>query len=444
MSRVMIAGTNSGCGKTTVTCALLSALKARGLAPTAFKCGPDFIDPMFHRKALNVPSYNLDPFFTDGSSLRGHMAAHGGAPAVIEAAMGYYDGVASTTGASAHTVAVETNTPVVLVVDARGAAASLGAVLEGFLRYRENSLIAGVIFNNAAAGRYPDLKRIAADAGVKAYGHIPRKKEWELPGRHLGLLTAGEIADLDKILEELGAQAEKTVDMDGLLDLARTAPALAGVPTRENSPQAARKLRLAVARDEAFCFIYEENLELLRRFGCEPVFFSPVTDAAIQPDVCGLVLPGGYPELHTGALSRNRSMLASIKEAIEAGLPTVAECGGFLYLHETLDGSPMCGAINARAYGTMRLGRFGYITLTAKRDNLLCAAGESVRAHEFHYWESDSPGDDFTAKKAGREISYGCIHATNSLYAGFPHLYFPANPAFAANFIQRMSEYEPY
>ncbi len=442
MSRFMIAGTNSGCGKTTVACALLSAFKSRGLAPTAFKCGPDFIDPMFHRAALGVPSYNLDPFFMDGDALRGHVAVRGGALAVIEAAMGYYDGVASTSESSAHTVATETGTPVVLIVDARGAASSLGAVLEGFLRYRKDSRISGVIFNGAYSSRYGDLERIAASVGVRAYGHMPRKKEWELPGRHLGLLTAGEIANLDRILKELGEQAEQTVDIGGLLELANTALPPVGTSKRNTAPVHSSKLRLAVAKDEAFCFIYEENLELLRELGCEPVFFSPISDGSLPPDIRGLLLPGGYPELHTCALSRNEAMRASIRKAIEAGLPTIAESGGFLYLHRTIDGIPMCGAIDAAAQGATRLSRFGYITLTAKRDNLLCAAGGSIRAHEFHYWESDSPGDGYTAQKAGRELSYDCVHTTRNLYAGFPHLYFPAEPAFAVNFVKRMSQYE--
>jgi cobyrinic acid a,c-diamide synthase len=269
---------------------------------------------------------------------------------------------------------------------------------------------------------------------------MPRKPEWSLPSRHLGLLSAGEIANVKSILAGLGRQAEQTLDVYGLLELAKTAPDLARKPSAGRSRVA--RVRLAVARDEAFCFLYEENLELFRRLGCEIVWFSPMRDKALPGGIQGLYLPGGYPELHGAALSENASMRAEIRRAMGDGLPTVAEGGGFLYLHDSLDGRPMCGAIPGAARETKRLQRFGYIELTATRDNLLCKAGESIQSHEFHYWESDNPGDGFTARKAGRDLTYACVHATDSLYGGFPHLYFPGNPGWAANWIERMAEYE--
>ena len=440
MNRLLITGTNSGCGKTTVTCALLSALKARKITPTAFKCGPDYIDPMFHRAVSGIKAYNLDPFFLDGDGLRAHLSYHAGQLSVIEGAMGYYDGIAATDGSSAYTVARETGTPVVLVVSARGAGNSLGAVIEGFARHKTDSRIAGVIFNDASESRRPDLERIARDAGIKAYGYMPRKEEWELPSRHLGLLTAGEIEGLQDIMSALGGQAEQSLDIAGLLALSETAPKMDGIIRRESRRTA--HVRLAVARDEAFCFLYEENLELLRAVGCELIFFSPLKDDTLPANINGLYLCGGYPELHVKALSENMSMRESVRRAVESGLPTIAECGGFLYLHGTLGGAPMCGAIRGAASETNRLQRFGYVTLTAGRDNLLCKAGESIRAHEFHYWDSDSPGDGFTARKAGRDASYPCVHAAKTLYAGFPHLYFLANPVFAENFVERMARYE--
>jgi len=440
MSRIMISGTNSGCGKTTVTCAVLAALKARGITPTAFKCGPDYIDPMFHRSVSGIQAYNLDPFFLNGDGLRSHLAVHAGGMSVIEGAMGYYDGIAATDEASAYTVARETQTPVVLVVSARGAGASLGAVVEGFARHRPENQIAGVIFNDASESRYADLLQIAESTGIRAYGYMPRKEQWELPSRHLGLLTAGEIGGIKEMLLSLGQQAEQSVDIDGLITLAQTAPPLHAIIKAECFQTA--KKHLAVARDEAFCFIYEENLELLRELGCELIFFSPLHNKSLPENINGLYLCGGYPELHVKALSDNKSMLESIRRTVYAGLPTIAECGGFLYLNETLDGAPMCGVICGAAFETKKLQRFGYITLTADRDNLLCKAGGQIHAHEFHYWDSSLPGDDFTAKKAGREISYPCVHATDTLYAGFPHLYFPANPAFAENFTERMARYE--
>jgi len=439
MNRLLIAGTNSGCGKTTVTCAVLSALTARGFTPAAFKCGPDYIDSMFHRSVSGIRAYNLDPFFLDGDGLRSHLVSHAGDLSVIEGAMGYYDGIAATSEASAYTVARETGTPAVLVVSARGAGYSLGAVIEGFMRYRRDRPIKGVIFNDANESRYPGLQQIAVNAGIRAYGYLPRNMEWSLPHRHLGLLTAGEIEGLQDILLSLRRQAEQTLDIDGLIALAKTAPALQAVQKPEHHHT--ERIRLAVARDEAFCFHYEENLELLKDLGCEPVFFSPLRDKVLPDDCKGLYLCGGYPELYAKALSENTSMREDIRRAVEAGLPSISEGGGFLYLHEALNGIPMCGVIPGAVYETKRLRRFGYITLTAEHDNLLCRAGESIRSREFHYWDSTTPGNGFTALKAGRELSYACVHATDTLYAGFPHLYFPANPAFASRFVERMNQY---
>ena len=478
LDRLMVSGTGSGCGKTTVTCALLSAMIARGITPTAFKCGPDYIDPMFHRATSGIRAYNLDPFFLDGEGLRSHIATHAGALAVIEGAMGYYDGIAATDEASAFTVARETQTPVVLVISARGASGSLGAVIDGFARHRKDSRIQGVIFNDAKDGRYPDLARIAEDAGVRAYGYIPRKDEWSLPSRHLGLLTTGEITGVKELLSSLGRQAEQTIDIDGLIAMAGVAPDLQTPSTRmqqttgsrtvsaslqdnrscpdaylkytnsdcgEGADHAAtmrKPVLLAVAKDDAFCFMYDENLEILQALGCELVFFSPMKDRALPENADGLYLCGGYPELHIAPLSDNTSMRLSISRAVAGGLPTIAESGGFLYLHDSLDGAPMCGVIRGRAFETKQPQRFGYITITSERDNMLCRAGGSIRSHEFHYWESSSRGEGFTARKAGRAVSYPCVHATDSLFAGFPHLFFPANPSFAESFIEKMREHE--
>ena len=440
MKRFLIAGTNSGCGKTTVVCAVLSALKARGITPTAFKCGPDYIDPMFHRAVSDIRAYNLDPFFFDAYGLRAHLASHAGEISVVEGAMGYYDGIAASDEASAYTVARETNTPVILIVSAKAAGNSLCAVIEGFLRHRKDSHIAGVIFNDAGASRYYDLQIIAEKAGLRAYGYMPRKDEWSMPSRHLGLLKTDEIAGLSATLSALGTQAEQSLDIDGLIALSKTAPKLPVTCKTERIHT--KQIRLAVARDEAFCFLYEENLELLRELGCELVFFSPLHDNAIPANINGLYLCGGYPELYKQVLSKNTSMRESIRAMLESGLPTIAEGGGFMYLHDHLDGVNMCGVIHGAAFETPRLQRFGYIELTAERDNMLCKAGGSIRSQEFHYWDSDAPGEAFTARKAGRDVLYSCIHATDTLHAGFPHLYFPANPNVAERFVERMARYE--
>ncbi len=441
MRRLLIAGTGSGCGKTTLTCALLAAFAARGIKPTPFKCGPDYIDPMFHRAVSGRPAYTLDPFFLDGEGLRLHLAAHAGEMALIEGAMGFYDGIAAGDAASAYTVARETGTPVVLVVSAKGVGASLGALLEGFRRHRPESGIRGVIFNDAPENRAADLERIASGAGLRMYGTMPRNEVWSLPSRHLGLWTPDELEGLQDTLRLLGEQAARSLDLEGLLTLAERAPELRLLPQAQAAPRG--QVRLAVAKDAAFCFLYEENLELLRALGCELVFFSPLCDRALPAHAQGLYLCGGYPELHAKELSANAPMRERIRQAIERGMPAIAEGGGFLYLHEKMGDLPMCKVIAGRAAETERLQNFGYLTLTARQDNLLCRAGESIRSRAFHTWQSDDPGEGFLAQKAGREIRYSAVHASHSLYAGFPQLYFPANPRFAERFVERMMDYEP-
>lgn len=435
--RILIAGTHSGCGKTTVTLALLSALKARELPLAAFKCGPDYIDPMFHREALKVPSRNLDPFFSTDAVLRAALAEQDGRLSVIEGVMGYYDGVGPAGEFSTYDVARHTQTPVILVVNAKGMYTSAGAVLHGFREFRPQSNVRGVIFNGVSQGLYDGLKQIAMDAGVAPLGFLPYDKGLLIGSRHLGLITAGEIDDLQKKLRALGALAQMYIDIEGVLALAASAPAL-HEKAQEVRPIAS--VRVAVARDSAFCFLYEENLTLLRAFGCELCFFSPLTDTVLSENIGALYLPGGYPELHLEALSANVPMRQAVKAAIAGGLPTLAECGGFLYLHDSLDGFPMASAIPAKAYRTEKLQRFGYVTLTAKKDNLLCEAGESIRAHEFHYYESSFCGDAFTAQKPNGR-AWDCIHASGSLYAGFPHLYFPANRSFAERFVRKANDY---
>lgn len=436
--RLLIAGTNSGCGKTTVITALLSAFRARGVRMAAFKCGPDYIDPMFHRKALGLPSHNLDPYFSTGAQLRGQLSAAGDVLCVIEGVMGYYDGIGIGGAASTYHVALETDTPVILVVNGKGLYTSAGAVLKGFCSFRPQSGIRGVIFNGVSPMVYRGLAEIAKEAGVTPLGCLPSSEEFSVGSRHLGLITADEVADLQVRLQKLGETAARTLDLEGILRLAGEATAL---PPPDCLPKPAAHVRIGVARDEAFCFIYQENLELLEALGCELCFFSPLRDAALPGDISGLWLPGGYPELYLEALSQNTPMLHEIKSAVEGGLPTVAECGGFLYLHRQVDGTPLAGVIPAAAHRTVRLQRFGYVELTAEEDNLLCSAGESIRAHEFHYYDSGDCGGGFTARKASGTGEYPCVHGGASLYAGFPHLYLPANPEFAVNFVRKAETY---
>lgn len=436
MDRILIAGTHSGCGKTTFTTGLLWALKQQGHTLHAFKCGPDYIDPMFHRGAIGLHSGNLDPFFNTGEQLCARLSGEG--LAVIEGVMGYYDGIGTQGEGATYHVARETKTPVVLVVDARGQYTSAGAVLRGFMDFRPESNIRGVIFNNASPMLYRGLREIAEDAGTEPLGFLPGDARVSVGSRHLGLITAAEIKDLQEKLKTLGEIAGECIDIGRLLDLASLAPDLEE-PAAALTPLGS--VRIAVARDEAFCFVYQENLDLLAALGCELAFFSPIHDTELPGDIGGLYLPGGYPELHLPALSGNTSMLACVRTAVMGGLPTIAECGGFLYLHDFLDGAPMAGVIHAGAYKTNKLQRFGYAVLRANENNLICPAGAEMRVHEYHYYESESCGNGFTARKPGGEKQWECAHATDSLYAGFPHLYFPAMPELAENFTRKAMEY---
>ena len=341
LPRLVIAGTNSGCGKTTVTCAVLQALVNRGLSVAAAKCGPDYIDPMFHSRIIGAKSANLDPFFFDEATLRYLLAqnAAGCAVTIIEGVMGYYDGLGlTTTRASTWETAQKTASPTILVVNARGAALSVLAAVQGFLQFQPQSGICGVILNGCTAMSYAPLaEELEARFGIKACGYLPRLPACTLESRHLGLVTAAEVADLREKLQRLAAQAEMSIDLDLLLRLANEAPPLAVCPPP--LPEAGESIRIGVARDRAFCFYYEDSLALLSSLGAELVPFSPLEDPVLPEGLHGLYLGGGYPELSAAQLSENASMRESVRAAVQKGVPCIAECGGFLYLHRILEGS---------------------------------------------------------------------------------------------------------
>ena len=434
--QLMTAAPASGSGKTTVVCALLRALRRRGLDPCAFKCGPDYIDPMFHRAALEVPSCNLDLYLTDPARLRqlysAHLAGHGAA--VVEAAMGYYDGAGLTDAASGWQTADTLGLPVLLVVRPGGASLTLAAQIKGLQAFRPDSHLAAILLNGCSAS-YADrlAPLLERETGLPVVGCLPTLEAARLPSRHLGLYTAGEIQDLSPRLDALADALEAGADLDKLLAVCRR-PAPVSAPAQAAPVRA----RIAVARDEAFCFCYPETLETLARAGAECVFFSPMRDAAL-PEADALYLPGGYPELYAEALSKNEPLRRAVAAAVAAGMPTVAECGGFLYLGQTLAdeaGSvwPMAGVLPGDGFRAGRLVRFGYADLTAREDSLLFRAGERVPVHEFHHWDSTCPGDALEAEKPdGRR--WRCGFAGPRLYAGFPHLYLAGRPRLAERLV---------
>lgn len=434
--RLVLAGTNSGCGKTTVTCAILQALIRRGLRVGAAKCGPDYIDPMFHSRVIGAKSSNLDPFFFEDDTLRFLLYENGKDcdVTIIEGVMGYYDGLGlTTTRASTFEVAKKTNSPVVLVVNARGAALSVLAAIQGFLTFQPENNIRGVILNGCTAMSYAPLaKEIEARFSLRACGYLPKMPECGLESRHLGLVTAAEIKDLREKMQALAAQAEKTIDLSSLLSLSGEAQPLSfKAPCL---PAAGRTVRIGLARDKAFCFVYEDSLHLLETLGATLVPFSPLEDKALPENLDGLYFPGGYPELYAAQLSGNQSMLESVRNALAANVPCIAECGGFMYLTERIGDHKMVGFLPGSSFDTGKLTRFGYITLTAQEDNLLCRAGEKIRAHEFHHWDAAESGAGFVAEKPSGK-RWPCVHANANLYAGYPHFHFYANPQFAVRFL---------
>ena len=441
--RLMLAAASSGSGKTTIACAILQALTRMGEHPVSFKCGPDYIDPMFHRQVLGVPSRNLDLFFSDEATAAYLLQKNSEnfSLAFIEGVMGYYDGIATTTEASSWQLAKATQTPVVLVLNCKGMSVSIAAQLGGYLSYQPDSQIKGVILNQVSKSIYPEIKALIEQRyDVAVCGYMPKMSDCSLESRHLGLVTAEEIGDLQQRLEKLGEQAMQTIDLPLLLKIAAQAPALA-VPAVQLPAPNPTPLRIGVARDKAFSFYYADNLELLEQLGAQLVEFSPLHDPQLPDDLDGLLLGGGYPELYADTLSQNRTLMAQIKAALQNGLPCIAECGGFQYLCEQLEGAdsksyPMVGFLPGSSFRTPSLRRFGYVRLTAQKDNLLCKKGEGFAAHEFHYWDSTACGNAMKAVKPGGKRSWDCIHADGGLLAGFPHLYYPSNPSAAERWLE--------
>ena len=452
--RILLAAGASGSGKTLITCGLLQVLVNRGLKVASFKCGPDYIDPMFHSRMIGTRSRNLDTFFTDGDRTRYLLAKNVSdcEIAVMEGVMGYYDGVGGITSrASAYDLASTTDTPVILIVNSRGMSVSLAAYVKGFLEYKKDSHICGVIFNQMSPMLYPRMKKLLEEElSVKVLGYVPKVEDCVIESRHLGLVLPEEIPELKSRLQKLSEVLEKTLDIDGILELAGGAPELAA-PEPEMLIQkdtafgyrTEEKVRIGVADDEAFCFFYADNLNLLEQMGAELVRFSPIHDRELPEDLDGLLLSGGYPELNGEALEENQEMCTRIQEVILDGMPCLAECGGFMYLHqemEDMEGKQrrVCGVIPGRAYRTPKLNRFGYITLTEKQDTGL---GE-IPAHEFHYFDSTDCGADFHAAKPASKRGWDCIHDRGRLMAGFPHLYYYGNPRVPARFLKNALEYK--
>ena len=468
----LLSAISSNSGKTAAACGLMSAFLQNGKCIRACKCGPDYIDPMFHREVLGIDSKNLDLFFSDEEKLRVGYLRHtlGAELTITEGVMGFYDGMSlDSVKGSSYDVAQTLGLPVILVINARGAAMTLAAVVKGIAEFRPDSNIRGILLNRVSAMLYPRLKemlenelaRIGHDE-IKIVGYMPENEAFHLESRHLGLVTPQEMEDLQEKVRQAGEILAKTVDLELLEKIAGEAAVWKAEVSEESEKIGSLKsqndpVRIAVARDEAFCFYYKDNLELLESLGCELIEFSPLHDEKLPDNISGLILGGGYPELYGKQLSENQSMLTSIRKALtQEKIPCLAECGGFMYLHEEMEDTDgkvwkLVGRIKGRTFPTGKLVRFGYVDLQRNLDenpisefkeqmslaDSWILPGENIRAHEFHYWDSTDSGSDCLAVKPDGKRSWECMHLEENLVAGYPHLYYPSCENFAERFVEK-------
>ncbi|NPA94495.1 MAG: cobyrinate a,c-diamide synthase [Thermodesulfobacteria bacterium] len=461
---VVVAGTHSGCGKTSISLGLMAALRNRGLKVAPFKSGPDFIDPGFHKIASGTPSHNLDTWMLPQEAVAQifRSATKDCDVAIIEGAMGLFDGSAQEPerGSSAH-LAKMLNVPVVLVVDARGMGRSVAALVKGYMEYDPEITILGVIVNKVGSPRHRKILQGALEElGLPFLGFVERDASVTLPSRHLGLVTAQEFDSESNIFQALSQLVERNLDIEALLgameelgpvkndDVSLSGATLKSVPARDAR---GKGVRIAVAWDKAFCFYYRRNLDLLEELGARLSFFSPLEDSHLPEPVHGLYLGGGYPELYGQRLSQNHSMLGTIRNLALKGLPVFAECGGFMYLGKGLledDGNfhPWCGVHPAAFVMEKRFQALGYREVKLKERCLLGTAGTIFRGHEFRYSKPSTPlvcsGSKFEAVDSFHsQVDVPCYVCRN-IFASYIHVHFDSNPLVAASFVERCMEYQ--
>jgi cobyrinic acid a,c-diamide synthase len=429
--RVVVAGTHSGVGKTTVASGLMAALSKRGLRVAPFKVGPDFIDPSYHALAAGRPGRNLDTFLS-GSDLVGRLFAHGarGADvAVIEGVMGLFDGKSGggELASTAH-VAKLLHAPVLLVVDAQAMARSVAAMVHGYASFDPEVRVAGVILNRVGSVTHERMLREALQSlSIPVFGLLRRDADLTVPDRHLGLVPVAERhREARAALDRLGTVVADSCELDEVMRLAASAAALRVEPWSPESPDPSPPARVAVAGGPAFSFVYEENLELLRGTGAEAVFFDPISDEKLPEETDALYLGGGFPETYAAALAANESMKEEVRRFTGEGRPVAAECGGLLYLARRLDGHEMCGVLDVTARMTDRL-TLGYREAQALADSPILKRGALVRGHEFHYSEvgagqGTSPAWRFAG--SGRREGF----ASGGVHASYLHAHWAATP----------------
>ena len=445
VARVVVAAPSSGSGKTSVATGLLAALRARGLTVSPHKVGPDYIDPGYHALAAGRPGRNLDPWLV-GEELVAPLFLHGATTprpadvAVVEGVMGLFDGSTEHPGfASTAHVARLLAAPVVLVVDATGMGRSVAALVHGFATFDPSVRIGGVVLNRVGTARHEAILTDAVQgAGLPVLGDIPRRPDVVTPSRHLGLVPAVErSAQAEATVAALGELVAESVDLDAVLALAASAPDLATEAELPSLVPAAGtpRVRVAIAGGAAFTFGYAEQRELLAAAGAEVVPFDPLLDEKLPDEVDGIVIGGGFPETYADELSANTSMRESIAAAARRELPIAAECGGLLYLANSLDRRPMCGVLDVDAHMTPKL-TLGYREAVAVSDSPLLPAGTRVRGHEFHRTACTPATGAVPAwhwRRDGNRVSEGFV--AGPVHASYLHLHWAGIPGIAERFV---------
>lgn len=426
MRMLMIAAPASGSGKTTVTMGILRALKRRGVDVCGFKVGPDYLDPAFLAAASGKPTRNLDLHLQGAHGVAYHLRQAQAEFGVIEGVMGYFDGIGNTWQNSSFHLSSLLNIPTVLVYSPKGEMFSVIPKLQGMARF-PGATIRAVMLNNVAPPQFAPLKEaIEQHVALPVLGVVPKTAQAELNSRHLGLVQSVEVRDLEERIETLADNIEANIDLAALLNLAQAARLPSEAAPFPVPPQT--DIAVAIAKDEAFSFYYTENLELLERC-CRVTYFSPLRDAALPP--CDLLyLGGGYPEIFCRELAQNRSMRASIRAHAERGGGIYAECGGFMYLTESVEEAAMVGLFAGKTHLTPHLQRFGYVDITLTRDCLLGRRGDRLTGHEFHKSASDVAGATaFQIQKTLGTKTWECGFVYKNALAGYPHVSFLGNPA---------------
>lgn len=449
--RIIISAPSSGQGKTTLSIGLMLALVKRGLRVQPYKIGPDYIDPAFHTSITNRNSINLDNWLLDEDYIKQLLITYSQNAdiSVIEGVMGLYDGKStdpmkgSTAGMS-----VLLDTPVILVMEAKGMSTSAGALVHGYKSFGNIDIRAVVINKPSSDNHYNTVKNaIEKNTGVKVLGFLPKSEDIELKSRHLGLVQCCETDDLKHKANKLSNLIEDNIDVDGLIKIASSSSSFNGNKI-EYIPQKT-KVKIAVARDSAFNFYYWENLQILERMGAEMEFFSPISDNKLPKNCCGIYLGGGYPEIYAKELHENKSIRQDIFEAYKKQIPIYAECGGFMYLNKGINISDksydFVGIFEGLASMTKKLQNFGYADVEVEVDNFLLSKGDSVRVHEFHKSVINRTSEDYgvkvTKEKNGKKTEWHCGMFRKNVFAMYPHIYFPSNIKIADNFYKNCLEY---